>query len=102
MSRAYTGHQFIEPPAIGLFDALGWQAVSALEDVFGQTSTPGSLGRETKGDVVLAGRLRAALERLNPGASIEDEARWDEYLDWPTQRLLKMDHVLRPVVKGLP
>jgi hypothetical protein len=37
-----------------------------------------------------------------PEASIEDETRWDEYLDWLTQRLLKMDHVLRPVVKGLP
>jgi hypothetical protein len=37
-----------------------------------------------------------------PGASIEDESRWDEYLGWLTQRLVKMDQVLRPVVKGLP
>jgi hypothetical protein len=37
-----------------------------------------------------------------PAASIEDQSRWDEYLGWLIQRLLKMDQVLRPVVKGLP
>jgi Domain of unknown function (DUF4268) len=37
-----------------------------------------------------------------PGASIEDEDRWPEYLNWLTQRLVKMDQVLRPVVKNLP
>ena len=37
-----------------------------------------------------------------PGASIEDESRWHEYLAWLVQRLVKMDPVLRPVVKGLP
>jgi hypothetical protein len=37
-----------------------------------------------------------------PGASIEDEGRWDEYLGWLTQRLVRMDQVLRPVVKGSP
>lgn len=34
-------------------------------------------------------------------ASIEDEHRWGEFLDWLTQRLVKMDHVLRPIVRGL-
>jgi len=37
-----------------------------------------------------------------PKASIEDESRWGEYFDWLTQRLLKMDQVLRPIVKSLP
>jgi hypothetical protein len=37
-----------------------------------------------------------------PHASIEDESRWHEYLDWLTQRLVKMDQVLRPIVKALP
>lgn len=37
-----------------------------------------------------------------PQASIEDETRWDEYLNWLTQRLVKMDLVLRPIVKTLP
>jgi hypothetical protein len=37
-----------------------------------------------------------------PDASIEDENRWDEYLQWLEQRLLAMDRVLRPIVKNLP
>lgn len=37
--------------------------VLALEETFGAT---GTLLRETKGEVVLVSRLRAALERLNP------------------------------------
>jgi hypothetical protein len=37
-----------------------------------------------------------------PDASIEDESRWNEYLEWLTQRLVKMDQVLRPIVKALP
>ena len=63
MSHAYTEDQLVEQPAIGLFAALGWTTVSAMEETFGAS---GTLQRETKGDVVLAARLRAALERLNP------------------------------------
>lgn len=37
-----------------------------------------------------------------PQASIENENRWNEYLDWLIQRLMKMDQVLRPIVKALP
>jgi hypothetical protein len=37
-----------------------------------------------------------------PNASIEDQSRWDEYLNWITQRLVKMDQVLRPIVRALP
>ncbi|MDD2934019.1 MAG: DUF4268 domain-containing protein [Methylotenera sp.] len=37
-----------------------------------------------------------------PNASIEDEGRWAEYIDWLTQRLIRMDAVLRPIVKALP
>jgi type I restriction enzyme R subunit len=63
MSHAYTEDQLVEQPAIGLFAELGWQTVSAMEETFGAT---GTLLRETKGEVVLVSRLRAALERLNP------------------------------------
>lgn len=63
MSHAYTEDQLVEQPAIGLFGALGWQTVSAMEESFG---IGGSLGRETKGEVVLVPRLRAALTKLNP------------------------------------
>jgi len=60
--HAYTEDQLVEQPAIGLFAALGWQTVSAMEETFGPG---GTLGRETKGEAVLVSRLRAALERLN-------------------------------------
>jgi type I restriction enzyme R subunit len=63
MPHAYTEDQLVEQPAIGLFAELGWVTVSALEETFGAT---GTLLRETKGEVVLVSRLRAALERLNP------------------------------------
>ena len=64
MPHAYAEDQLVEQPAIGLFVELGWSTVSALEKTFGAT---GTLLRETKGEVVLVSRLRAALERLNAG-----------------------------------
>src|SRR6266566_3096157 len=63
MPHAYTEDQLVEQPAIGLFAELGWQTVSAWEEIFGKD---GTLSRETPGEVVLESRLRAALERLNP------------------------------------
>jgi type I restriction enzyme R subunit len=68
MAHAYTEDQLVEQPAIGLFADLGWQTVAALEETFGAT---GTLGRETKGEVVLAARLRSALVRLNPSLPLE-------------------------------
>ena len=67
--HAYTEDQLAEQPAIGLFAELGWTTVSALEETFGAPS-PGlavtlshpmgegaSLGRETKGEVVLVAAI---------------------------------------------
>jgi hypothetical protein len=51
MPHAYTEEQLVEQPAIKLFGDLGWQTVSAMEEVFG---AGGTLGRETPGEVVLA------------------------------------------------
>ena len=62
MIHAYSEDQLVEQPAIQLFAEMGWQTVSALEEVFG---IGGTLGRETKGEAVLVPRLRAALDRLN-------------------------------------
>lgn len=59
----YTEDQLVEQPAIGLFAALGWQTLCALEETFG---AGGTLGRETRGEVVLVERLRAALGKFNP------------------------------------
>ena len=84
MPHDYTEDQLVEQPAIGLFAELGWQTVSAMEEIIGSAEpSPGpaghplplgegrgegrvALGRETKGEVVLVSRLRVALERLNP------------------------------------
>lgn len=70
----YTEDQLVEQPAIGLFAALGWQTICALEETFGP-SPPAplpkgegsvNLGRETKGEVVLTESLRTALGKFNP------------------------------------
>lgn len=37
-----------------------------------------------------------------PNASLEDESRWEEYIDWIVKRLLAMDKILRPIVNSLP
>jgi len=66
--HAYIEHQLVEQPAIGLFAVLGWQTVSATDETFG---AGGTLGRETKAEVVLTERLRAALTTLNPGLPAE-------------------------------
>jgi type I restriction enzyme R subunit len=68
MPYAYTEDRLVEQPAIGLFAELGWTTVSALDETSGAT---GTCLRETKGEVVLVSRLRAALERLNPALAPE-------------------------------
>lgn len=59
----YTEDQLVEQPAIALLAELGWETVNALEETFGPD---GTLGRETRSEVVLNSRLKAALVRLNP------------------------------------
>jgi len=61
--EGYTEDRLVEQPAMQLFGELGWETVSALEESFGPR---GTLGRETKSEVVLIPKLRAALERTNP------------------------------------
>ncbi len=63
MAYSYSENQLVEQPAIQLLSEMGWQTVSALEEVFG---VGGTLGRETKGEATLGPRLGTALERLNP------------------------------------
>ena len=63
MSHAYSEDQLVEQPAIGLFEVLGWETVSAAEETFGAS---GTLGRMAKSEALLSGRLRVALEKLNP------------------------------------
>lgn len=62
-THSYTEDFLVEQPATQLFAEMGWQTVSALEEVF---RVGGTLGRETKGEAVLVLRLRAALKRMLP------------------------------------
>ena len=68
MTHPYTEDHLVEKPAVGLFAELGCQTVSGQDATFGET---GTLWRETKGEVVLVARVRAALSRLNPALPIE-------------------------------
>ena len=76
MSNAYTEDQLVERPAIGLFAELGWAVAGPPPNgsIAGEPRDAGLLGRVTKGEVVLASRLRAALERLNPALPYESAA----------------------------
>ena len=60
----YSEDTLVEQPAIALFAQLGYQTINAFHETFGEH---GTLGRATTGEVVLVPRLRAALQRLNPG-----------------------------------
>ena len=69
MPHAYTEDQLVEQPAIGLFAELGWAVAGPPPNagVAGEPRDAGLLGRETKGEVVLVSRLRAAQSaRPNP------------------------------------
>jgi type I restriction enzyme, R subunit len=101
-SHPFTEDQLVEQPAIGLFAALGWYTVSALDESFGTT---GTLGRETKGEVVLPGRLRAALVKFNPATPAEAiQAAMDEVLrDRSAMALEAANHeIYRLLKEGIP
>lgn len=66
LSHSYSEDLLIEKPAVEMFEALGWSAVSAREEIFG---AKGILKRETSAEVLLLDRLRTALEQLNPKLS---------------------------------
>jgi type I restriction enzyme R subunit len=59
----YSEDALVERPAVALFAELGWETANCFRE-FDRGRSP--LGRESKGDVVLVQRLRAALKGLNP------------------------------------
>src|SRR5258708_14161215 len=64
----YSESALVEEPAIALFAALGYETANGFYEKLGKN---GTFGRETYGEVVLLPRLRAALQRLNPGLARE-------------------------------
>ncbi len=67
-AHTYTEDRLVEQPAIQLFAELGWETLSASDEALGAN---GTLGRETKSEVVLASRLRQVLMQLNPSLPAE-------------------------------
>jgi len=59
----YSEDSLVEQPAIELFAELGWETANCFHE---QMGAKGTLGRETRADVVLIPRLRAALRQLKP------------------------------------
>ncbi|MEW5774587.1 MAG: type I restriction endonuclease subunit R [Thermodesulfobacteriota bacterium] len=84
MPRAYSEDILIEQPAIALFASLGWQTANLYHEFATGRSVE---GREGKRDVFLPVRLRAALEKLNPGLPAEGI---DQALDALTRDRSKM------------
>ena len=98
----YTEDSLVEQPAIQLFAELGWETLSASDEVMGAS---GTLGRETKSEVVLAVRLRNVLVRLNPSLPPEaisaavDELSRDRSAMLPTAANRELWALMRDGVK---
>lgn len=71
-AAGYSELALVERPAIELLAGLGWAHADLYAETFGEQ---GSEGRESEHQVVLTRRLRAALERLNPGLSADAYAQ---------------------------
>jgi type I restriction enzyme R subunit len=68
----FSENTLVEQPAITLFSDLGYTTANCFYEKVGTTNA--TLGRETTADVVLIPKLRAALQKLNPGV-VEDATR---------------------------
>ena len=66
MQNPYSEDQLVEQPAIALLENMGWHTQNCINEF--RYGNENQTGRETKSDVVLINRLRAALARLNPNA----------------------------------
>lgn len=86
-SHDYSEDTLVEQPAIALFESLGWETGNLYAEWTGSSS---SEGRQTQQDVVLEGRLRAALRKLNPNLP-------DEAIDLVVEELARDRSKLLPV-----
>ncbi len=98
----YTEDSLVEQPAIQLFAELGWVTLVASDELLG---AEGTLGRETKSEVVLAARLRKVLVQLNPALPVEainaavDELSRDRSAMLPTAANRELWALMRDGVK---
>jgi len=98
----YTEDRLIQRPAILRFHDLGWEVADCFEEKCG---VQGTLGRETRAEVVLVSKLRPALEKLNPEASPEaidlaiEELTRDRSAQSPPQANREIYQLLKDGVK---
>ncbi len=85
-THAYSEDTLVEQPAIELFAELGYETANCFHETFGPG---GTLGRDTKHEVLLVPRLRAALRRLNPDVP-------GEALDLAIEELARDRSILSP------
>ena len=88
MQNLYSENQLIEQTAISILEDMGWQHHNCPHEF--QYGNVSPIGREAKSDVVLTERLRAALVRLNPDASIDA-------IDAAIEELTQSRAVMNPV-----
>ena len=84
----YSENQLVEQPAIALLKEIGWYTQDCSNEF--EYDIEIRIGRETKSDVVLINRLRAALERLNPNAP-------GDAIDAAIEELTQSRAVMNPV-----
>src|SRR5262249_35029406 len=102
VAASYGENALVEEPAIELLRSLGWQTANLYHETFGVDSTE---GREAEHEVILKRRLRAALEKLNPGLSKDaydlaiDELTRDRTTQLPVNANRDFYRLLRDRVK---
>ena len=67
MPSRFTEDHLVEQPALELFKELCWNTRSSLEEALG---AGGTLGRQTRSEVVLVTSLCTSLQRLNPALPV--------------------------------
>lgn len=98
MSAGYGELMLVEQPAIELFETLGWTHANLYTETFGEHGTE---GRESEHQVILTRRLRAALEKLNPGLPPDAYAQAIEQLgrDRSKQLAVNANHEVYDLIK---
>lgn len=71
MSSGYTEDELVEQPAIKEFQQLGWDFINAYHEVLATPDSSGTLGRETRDEVVLSSILSDKLTEYNPDIPAE-------------------------------
>lgn len=98
MSASYGELMLVEQPAIELLETLGWTHANLYTETFGEHGTE---GRDSEHQVILTRRLRAALEKLNPGLPADAYAQAIEQLarDRSKQLAVNASHEVYDLIK---